>query len=437
MILLRPYQTDILNATREAYRQGYKRPCIVAPCGAGKSVIVAEMARAATAKQNRVLFLVHRQELCDQIETTFREASVNMDLCHIGMVQTVTRRLAKMQTPDLIITDENHHCLANSYKRIYAHWPSVLCVGVTATPVRLNGGGLGDINDKLIIGVGTRWLIDNKYLAPFEYYAPTLADMSGVRVRAGEFDAAEVAVRLSKPSIYGDAVRHYQQLAAGQKAICYCPSIVLSKRMADEFKQAGITSAHIDGETPKQLRSEIIESFRAGHTKVLCNVDLISEGFDVPDCSCAILLRPTQSLTLFTQQSMRCMRYEPNKTAIIIDHVGNYARHGLPDTERTWELAPAKKKQKALSGIKIKQCPKCFFVHKPEPSCPQCGFVYPVASRTLAEIKEAKLQRIQGFVLNYQSPRDCTSYAELMVYAAKKGYKQGWAYYQAKARGMI
>lgn len=436
-MLLRSYQVDLLNATREAYRQGYQRPCIVAPCGAGKSVIVAEMARAATNKKNRVLFLVHRQELCDQIDKTFCWAGVDMNYCRIGMVQTITRRLEKLKKPELIITDENHHCLANSYKRIYAYWPDVRCVGVTATPVRLNGGGLGDINDKLIVGVGARWLIENGYLAPYEYYAPTLADLSGVRTRAGEFDAGEVAKRLSKPSIYGDAVRHYQQLASERKAICYCPSIELSKRMVDEFERAGISAAHIDGTTPKEQRNDIVDDFRTGRVTVLCNVDLISEGFDVPDCSCAILLRPTQSLTLYIQQSMRCMRYQPGKTAIIIDHVGNYARHGLPDADREWELSPAKQRKKPEAATKIRQCPKCFFVHEPGPRCPQCGFIYPVAGRTIEEIREAQLQRVTGFVLNYASPNNCNSLEELRLYAAQKGYKPGWAYHQAKARGMI
>ena len=430
MISLRPYQVELLNATRKAYADGFRKPCIVAPCGAGKSHIVAEMARSATAKGNRVLFIVHRQELCDQINELFARVGVNMRLCTVGMVQTITRRLDTMKAPALIITDENHHSPARSYKRIYEHFPDAMCVGVTATPTRLNGGGLGDVNDILITGVDARWLIDNQFLAPYDYYAPTLADMTGVQIRAGEFDPAEVAKRLSKPSIYGDAVQYYKRLADGQKAICYCASIELSKRMAAEFPDA----AHIDGTTPRAERDEIIQRFRDGEIRILCNVDLISEGFDIPDCSCAILLRPTQSMTLYIQQSMRCMRYQPDKTAIIIDHVGNYMRHGLPDTAREWDLNPAPKRSKAKSEIHIKQCPKCFFVHQPGPECPRCGFLYPSKPRTIKEVRQATLERITA---NYVAPIQCTTMAQLQVFAKRRGFKPGWAYYEAKRRGLV
>ena len=163
---LRPYQTDLENGVRQAYREGYRSPCIVLPCGGGKSVIIADIAKQTTAKGNRVLFLVHRRELCDQIRNTFTRWGVNMRLCDIMMVQTAARRLGKIPEPKLIITDENHHCLANTYRKIYDYFPDCRRVGVTATPVRLNGDGLGDVNDKLIIGVSAKWLIANNCLAP-------------------------------------------------------------------------------------------------------------------------------------------------------------------------------------------------------------------------------------------------------------------------------
>jgi superfamily II DNA or RNA helicase len=183
MSRLRPYQIQLVDSLKQAWREGFKSPCIVAPCGAGKSVIAAEIAKRTTWRGNRVLFLVHRRELCEQIERTFRSWDVVMPLCTIGMVQTVTRRLERQEAPALIITDENHHCLAKSYKRVYGHFSAARRVGITATPTRLNGGGLGDINDKLIEGPSVKWLIDNNYLAPFDYYSPTVADLSGVNRR--------------------------------------------------------------------------------------------------------------------------------------------------------------------------------------------------------------------------------------------------------------
>jgi superfamily II DNA or RNA helicase len=435
---LRPYQTDLENQVRQAYRDGFKAPLIVLGCGGGKSCIVADMAKKTTDKGNRVLFIVHRAELCQQIKDTFEWWGVDMRLCRIGMVQTICRRTKKIHAPDLIIIDESHHALARSYRTIFEAFPSARRVGVTATPIRLNGGGLGDVNDKLVIGVSTKWLIENNCLAPYEYYAPTVADLTGLHVQRGEYVTEEVVKALSTSTIYGDVINYYRQLSDGKQAICYCASIEHSKAMAEQFRAAGITAEHIDGETLKAERKSIIGRFRSGEIKILCNVDLISEGFDVPDCNTAILLRPTKSLTLYIQQSMRCMRYKPGKTAIIIDHVGNYARFGLPDQDREWSLEPAKPKVKREENEeKIRQCPHCFYTHEYAPVCPHCGYVYPVKERTLDEIKTARLEQIKGIVLDYTTPEDCGTLQELQTYGKKHGYKPGWSFYQAKRRGII
>lgn len=445
---LRPYQTDLENGVRQAYREGYRSPCIVLPCGGGKSVIIADIAKQTTAKGNRVLFLVHRRELCDQIRNTFTRWGVNMRLCDIMMVQTAARRLGKIPEPKLIITDENHHCLANTYRKIYDYFPDCRRVGVTATPVRLNGDGLGDVNDKLIIGVSAKWLIANNCLAPYDYYAPSIVDLSGAKISRGEFDTSSVEKLVLKKAVFGDVVSYYRKLADGKQAICYCTSIRHSIEMAAAFCSAGIEAEHIDGSTPKAERDEIVRKFKNGAIDILCNVDLISEGFDVPDCECAILLRPTQSLTLYIQQAMRCMRYRPGKRAIIIDHVGNYARHGLPDDDREWTLAKKDRTQRAEKTEPdenaVTQCPTCFLtLHTRDEFgeivrvCPYCGAEIPVKERKEIEQKEAKLEKIEGFCIDYSDPDSCKSYNELLLYAKKHGYKPGWAYYQARKRGLL
>lgn len=439
---LRPYQNELIDRVHQAWANGAHAPCIVLPCGGGKSIITAEMAKRATLRGNRVLFLVHRCELVEQIERTFTDWGVDMTLCTVGMVQTVTRRVAKMTPPSLIITDENHHSLAASYKRIYDAFPKAYRVGVTATPVRLNGDGLGDVNDHLIIGVSAKWLIQNRFLAPYDYYAPDVADLTGIHVRKGEYDAAEIESRMMRSTIYGEVISHYQKLGRGEKAICYCATIKHSEAIAAAFSAAGIPAVHLDGETPKAERAKIITAFRSGKIRVLCNVDLISEGFDVPDCGCAILLRPTKSLTLYIQQSMRCMRYLPDKKAIIIDHVGNYARHGMPDDDREWTLEKKPKKTAAPreeNKVKIVTCPECYRVFEPNElrRCPWCGAVLPVKERDIAERPQVELKKIEGFSLNFKRPEDCKSLAELQEYAKTHGYKPGWAYYQAKNRGLI
>lgn len=439
---LRPYQIDLVNAVRQSYIEGCRRPCIVLGCGGGKSVIVAEIARQTTAKGNRVLFLVHRRELCEQIERTFLAAGVNMALCDVMMVQTATKRLCKLRAPTLIITDENHHCLASSYRRIYDFFPDARCIGVTATPIRLNGAGLGDVNDKLIIGVSTKYLIEHSYLAPYDYYAPQLVDAGKLHTKNGEYMLSGLTL---EPAIYGDVIRYYRKLADGKQAICYCSTLSHSREMTSRFLDAGIPAAHIDGTTPAAERAATVEQFRNGTVQILCNVDLISEGFDVPDCTAAILLRPTKSLTLYIQQSMRCMRYKSGKRAIIIDHVGNCNRFGLPDDDRVWDLN-AKPQRKKADEIKIKPCPHCFRVYDSALKvCPFCKWdprIYDEdhsggGRQRPAEIRDAALQKVSRVVMDYRGPEDCHTISELQAYAKNMHYKPGWVYYQAKARGMI
>lgn len=440
---LRPYQTELLERTRDAFRSGFRRPCIVLPCGGGKSCIAAEMALGAARKGGYTLFLVHRRELVSQLQQTLAAWGVPDKNCCVMMVQTAARHLERISPrPTLIVTDENHHCLAAGYRNIYDAFPGTPLVGITATPQRLNGGGLEAVNDTLVIGPSARWLIDHNFLAPYDYYAPTVTDLTGLRSVHGEYVASEVEARMNQASIHGDVIAHYNQYAQGQKTVVYCASVAHSRAVADAFSSAGIAARHIGGETPEAIRQKAVQAFRGGDLQVLCNADLISEGFDVPDCSSAILLRPTKSLTLYIQQSMRCMRFRPGKRAVIIDAVGNYARFGLPDADREWSLDPKPVgKRDAAAGVHV--CPQCFGtfaqyrIDVDERHCPYCGHLMPAKARNVEEIREAQLKRIDRFVLHYDNPNKCQSYSELVAHARLKGYKPGWVYYRAKQLGWI
>lgn len=439
-MILREYQKNLIGQVAKAWREGFRKPCIVLPCGGGKSVIVADIAKKTTDNGKRVLFIVHRKELCTQIEETFRNYGVNMDLCTVAMVQTASRHITQIRPPKLIITDENHHCLADSYRKIYDFFPNAYCVGVTATPVRLNGSGLGDVNDKLIVGVSAKWLIENNYLAPYDYYSPSLIDCTEIRTKKGEFDSSSAEEIMLKNAIFGDVINDYRKLSDGRQAVCYCPTVKYSLAMAEKFMESGINAVHIDGNTPKSERDEIISQFREGKIMILCNVDLISEGFDVPDCNTAILLRPTKSLSLYIQQSMRCMRYKPNKRSVIIDHVGNVHRFGLPDAEHEWKL-DAKPVKSRMNGnsVKVRQCTRCFYTHEPSPVCPNCGHVYCEVGkrRKIEENNEIQLEKITEKVIAMKSADECSTMKELSVFAKKHNYKHGWCYYQAKRLGIL
>lgn len=393
--------------------------------------------------KKRILFLVHRNELIEQIKETFELVGVDLNYVDFGMVMTVVNKLGKMPKPELIITDESHHGLANSYRKIYDYYEDVLRLGFTATPIRLNGSGLGDVNDILLEEVDAEWLIENGFLSPYKYFAPKLIKTEDLKLNnLKEFSNSSINEAIDKNTIYGDVIKHYKDLADGEQAIAYCHNIVASKDTAEAFNDVGIKAMHIDAKTPKAERKEIIGKFREGEIKVLCNVDLIGEGFDVPDCSTVIMLRPTQSLSLFIQQSMRGMRFKAGKTSIIIDHVDNISRHGLPDMKREWSLK-VKKKSKG-NEVHIKECINCFGVYKSElTECPLCGFK-PVVKQSESEYEldeSATLEEVNKeefkMTLNFKEPKDCKNMKEMYELAKSNGYKRGWAYHQGKLLGLL
>lgn len=429
---LRPYQKELIQNIRTELKKGCKSVVAVLGCGGGKSVIQASIAKSATDKGNRVLFIVHRKELCSQIADTFIKCGVDLNLCAIRMVQTASRRLGKSSwRPELIITDECHHALSNSYMKIYEYYPEALRLGFTATPVRLNDGGLGAVFETMVTGVTTKWLIDNKYLSPYEYYSVKLVETDKLKTRAGEYITADVSELMEQRYIYGEALKTWSEKAAGKKTIIYCASIEASKNTVEEFKKNGVRAAHLDGTTNENLRAETIRKFREGEIDVLSNVELFGEGFDVPDCECVILLRPTMSLTLHIQQSMRSMRYKEGKTAVIIDHVGNVYRHGLPDDNREWSLESKRKKEKG--EIKVKQCPVCFAIVKnTEKQCFGCGYIFAQTEQNTAEPEkiDTELERITSEYLKnlpYSDYKKCTSFEEMERFRKAKKYKFMWS----------
>jgi len=439
MINLYPHQLKLINEVKQAFIDKYKSPCIVSPCGSGKSIMIGEIARLTTAKQNRVLFLVHRKELKDQIYSTFKKMKVDMMYADVMMVQTAVKRLNKIKYPQLIITDENHHTLAKTYKKIYQYFCKAKLLGFTATPVRLNGGGLGDVNDKLIIGPSVKWLIDNSYLSPYKYYAPKMVDTSHLKTSKGDFVVKDINI---ESKIYGDVIGYYKKLS-NQQAICYCSTIAHSEEMAKRFNHAGINAVHFDSNTSKYKREKIIQDFREQKIRILTNVDLIGEGFDVPDCSTVIMLRPTKSLSLFIQQSMRGMRYKKNKVSVIIDHVGNIERFGLPDMDRVWSLNPKKENgSKKQDEIPIKVCPNCFSaIDKKETVCPVCNQILIAEAKFLEEDTSEQLREYTkddfDFTLNTKDYRECKSMRELINWCLSNGYKKGYAYYLGKNIGLL
>ena len=447
MYQLHPYQTKLVNDARKELAAGNKSCLLVSPAGSGKSVVIAEIARLTTLKGGRVMFMVHRQELINQIMESFKANSVDLNLCTVMTVGKIRNRLDSLPVPNLIITDETHHSLAKTYRDIYEHYANVPRLGFSATPWRLNGKGLGDVYDAMVEGPDVQWLIDNHYLAPFDYYSVNLIDESKLsKSSTGDYSNKSIDEAVGH-TIYGDVIKNYRDKVDGQQTIVYAHSITFSKQIAQQFRDAGINAAHCDSKTPQRERDKIMTDFKKGTLKVLSNCDLISEGFNVPDCSCVIMLRPTESLVLFIQQSMRCMRFKPDKQATIIDHVANYTRFGLPNTPHKWTLADREKKKKSTNttvDTPIKQCAFCFAVIPAQSkSCPLCGHEIEVVQSEIKVDETAHIEkiennfRLQADYIVTKKPQELNSYDELKAYAKAKGYKQGWIYFQAKNKGLI
>ncbi|MGQ5708807.1 DEAD/DEAH box helicase family protein [Lactobacillus sp. PSON] len=449
MYKLRLYQEELVTKARKSLEKGHKAPLIVSPAGSGKSVIIAEIARSAVEKGGHVLFMVHRKELVEQIAETFINDGIDLTHTTISTVGKIKNRLGKIVKPTLIITDESHHSLAKSYKEIYSYYSDVPRLGFSATPWRLSGKGLHDVYDDIIVGKSVQWLIENHYLAPYRYFTYQLGDKSKLKSNSmGDFTGKSME-EFNNTVIYGDIIKCWRKFAQNGKTIVYASSVEYSKHVAKAFTDSGIPAEHADAKTPAAERKTIMQKFRDGKIKVLCNADLYGEGINVPDCSCVVLLRPTKSLVVYIQQSMRCMRYQPNKTAVIIDQVGNVNRFGLPDKKRDWSLKDRKRINSAGSNDLI-TCPWCYATfNKHGSKCPICGHTLSdteeeTHKKEQKNNKEAQLHEVTdkdfNLTINYLSlkkPADLDSVEELKEYAKIKGYKSGWVYYQMKNRGWL
>jgi superfamily II DNA or RNA helicase len=334
-----------------------------------------------------------------------------------------------MQAPDLIVWDECHHIAAGSWSSIFARYSRARHVGLSATPVRLDGKGLGDHFDEMVRGPTVRELIDGGFLVRYRAFAPTIPDTAGLHTRMGDYVKSEVANLMDRPRIVGDAIAHYRKLAAGKRAVVFAVSIEASRRVVDGFRAAGIPAEHVDGETPTDERDAAIRRFESGDTLVLSNVDLFGEGFDLPSIEVAILLRPTQSLGLYLQQVGRALRTAPGKSeAIILDHAGNILRHGLPDEDREWTLdgerASKKKKESAAS---VRQCLQCYGISPSAAQvCRQCGSPFPVQAREIEEVA-GDLSEVDPLQLRRQAKREqaqSQSLEALIELGRARGYKR-------------
>ncbi len=443
MISLRPYQEQIVADCRAAFRQGQRKVLVQLATGGGKTVLGSFMVHGSSSRGKVCWWLVHRRELIRQASGTFYDMGIAHGIIagghatdplarvQVGSIQTIARRLDKLPAPDMIVFDETHHIGAAQWSDVFQRFPDAYVLGLTATPWRLDGRGLGSWYGQMVQGPAVADLIEAGSLSRYRLFAPSQPDMGEADIQAGDYSKRSLSRIMDKPSITGDAVQHYGQLCSGKRAVAFGVSIEHSRNIAASFQAAGIAAEHVDGQMDHAARDAAVARFVAGQTLVLCNADLFGEGFDVPAIEAAILLRPTQSLSLYLQQVGRALRPAPGKGhAIILDHAGNSLRHGLPDDQREWTLADREKKKRgAPSDSPVRQCLKCFRVYRPQKQCPNCGHAAPVSAREVEEREGALVEvaEVDARRQRWAEERACHTLDDWQRLAAARGYKPGWA----------
>lgn len=448
---LRPYQADLVDRARDALR-AHGSVVVQLPTGGGKTALATAITRSVVERDLAAYFICHRKELIEQTAATFSDAGVGFGIIAAGYrgnpfqraqicsVDTLRYRLmtTPLPVPKLVVWDECHHSVSASWTTVRAYLRNALHVGLSATPERLDGRGLRQHFAAMVCGPSVAELMAQGYLAHYRAFAPWQPKLGGVGTLGGDYIKRETAAIMGRPTVIGDAVEHYRRVAPGKRALAFAVSIKNSEDLVRAFRTSGFRAAHVDGETPYAERAAALRAYRAGDLDVLSNVDLFGEGFDVPDAEVLIDEYPTLSLTRFLQRCGRVMRPAPGKPyAMILDHVGNLDRHGLPDEPREWSLDGREKKTRKARAVddlaelgKSAVCPRCACCHLRAPACPACGFVYPPSGRSV-EMVDGELREI-GRV----DPAELVSVEELIGLGRARGYRnpEQWArsYWAAK-----
>ena len=433
MIQLRPFQQDVRDQAYAQWAMGFRNLLIVIPTGGGKTVVFSDV---IAHNQGPCVAIAHRQELVTQISQALarngvrhkiigpasvaRQCTTNhlvelrrnyidpMSRVAVAGVDTLVRHDANdpwLRSVTLTVMDEAHHVLAdNKWGTAMGMFPNARGLGVTATPVRADGQGLGahadGLMDTMIVGPGMRDLIGQGYLTEYRIFAPPSdLDLTSVPLSAsGDFSPPKLAQAVHKSHIVGDVVSHYQRIAPGKLGVTFAVDVEAAGDMADAYRKAGVSAEVVSAKTPDALRASILRKFRAREVLQLVNVDLFGEGFDLPAIEVVSMARPTQSHGLFAQQFGRALRpLEGKDYAIIIDHVGNVHRHGLPDAHRAWTLDRRERRAKndTQSVIPTRTCPQCTSAYERiYTTCPYCGFYAEPAGRGAPEYVDGDLSEL-------------------------------------------
>lgn len=433
-ITLRDYQQDVVNKVYSSWQAGNRNVCLVMGTGLGKSVCMSSIALDFHNRSQHTAVVAHRNELVSQMSChlalagiphriiaptstigqithkhrrEFGQSFVNPSaLTAVVGVDTLISRADSLKSwaeqIDLWEIDENHHNIRqNKWGKAVEMFKNARGLGVTATPNRADGQGIGrwadGFMDDIVIGPTMRWAINHGYLADYEIVCPK----SDINVEDsqlssnGDWSLQTLKKAARKSKIVGDVVANYIKYALGRRAIVFATDIETAADIEADFNASGIKAVSLNGKSVTSYREQSVELFKTGKIDVLVNVDLFDEGFDLPACDVVIMARPTASLAKFLQQCGRALRPLPGKTALIIDHVSNVIRHGLPDMEREWSLNRRERRAKLQpdpDDIPLTVCKHCLKPYeKYRTVCPYCGFEKP-----LPEPQARSIEMVEG-----------------------------------------
>ena len=462
---LRDYQQRGLDDIRAALRAGARSVLYQLPTGGGKTVVFAAAIHSAATRGRRVLVLTHRAELVEQcarkltdlgllpgvIGASVRGASTAPgDACRVAMVQTYARRGPDPQwRPELVVVDEAHLAAAPTWQRVLVEMHGdAWRLGVTATPQRLDGQPLRPLFSTLVAGPTVAELQAAGHLVPIRTYSVPGADLSGVKLRAGDFVVVEAAEAMSRPHLVGSVVDHYRKLADGRSGIVYASSIDHARKLAASFVAEGIGAEVVTGSTPRDERADILQRLRDGRLRIVCNYGVLIEGFDAPRVSYVGLARPTASLTVYLQAIGRGARPAPGKRDLVVcDHAGNAAqRFGLPEQSRPWSLDGSKRGPRGAVAevLTVTTCESCLAVYSRQQhgdTCPRCGAAVQVKPRRLRVVNgelvqlTAAMEQADAREVSRATPeRPAPNWADDQLWRRceakrrREGYALGWTY---------
>jgi superfamily II DNA or RNA helicase len=450
VLTLRARQQQALTDLRLSYASGARAPVLVAPTGFGKTAVSVEIIRSALSKGRRVWFLAHLREILDDTAQRLEQAGipfghiranhrpVDAPVQVVG-VQTAARR--QLEPPDLIIIDECHLALAATYREVIAAAGNPLLLGLTGTPERLDGRGLRELFDALVPTCSTGELVAEGLLARPRTFAPAIADLSQVRMRAGDFDLGTAGEILSRPTIVGDALEHWQRLCQGRRGVAFCATVRHAQAVAERWQADGLRAMAVSGGSSDDERRQAVQLLRAGDLDLVACAQLWVAGVDVPALDAVVWLRPTASLTVWLQGCGRGLRMAPGKgDCLILDHVGNARRHGLPEDEREWSLDGRRRRVRdGGQVVAVRECERCFACYSPtQPACPECGAAPVVKVRRLqmtpGELRELKAGEVRA---RKREQGQARTYDDLVRLGKARGMSNPWAWAQRVVAGRM